>query len=142
MLAYFSGYFKKHYFKLKKNLCLRNFWKKIGLLFVPTSGHTAPCPHHAFSPESSGTSAANLFSVQPEHSSCSKLYGFWIDNDNELAPLWISTQMDNRIFCHSTNLFRRKLIRYLGSGCGPVGRAVTFNTRGPRFKSRHRQNLY
>ena len=29
-----------------------------------------------------------------------------------------------------------------GSGCGSVGRAVTFNTRGLRFESSHRQNLY
>ena len=28
-----------------------------------------------------------------------------------------------------------------GSGCGSVGRAVTFDTRGPRFDSNHRQNL-
>ena len=27
-----------------------------------------------------------------------------------------------------------------GSGCGSVGRAVTFDTRGPRFDSSHRQN--
>ena len=30
----------------------------------------------------------------------------------------------------------------LGSGCGSVGRVVAFNTRGPRFDSSHRQNLY
>ena len=29
---------------------------------------------------------------------------------------------------------------HLGSGCGSVGRAVTFDTRGPRFDSSHRQN--
>ena len=28
------------------------------------------------------------------------------------------------------------------SGCGSVGRAVAFDTRGPRFDSSHRQNLY
>ena len=28
-----------------------------------------------------------------------------------------------------------------GSGCGSVGRAVASDTRDPRFKSRHRQNL-
>ena len=28
-----------------------------------------------------------------------------------------------------------------GSGCGSVGRAVAFDTRGPRFNSRHRQNF-
>ena len=27
-------------------------------------------------------------------------------------------------------------------GCGSVGRAVACNIRGPRFESRHRQNLY
>ena len=32
--------------------------------------------------------------------------------------------------------------RLLGSGCGSVGRAITSDTRGPRFESRHRQNLY
>ena len=30
----------------------------------------------------------------------------------------------------------------MGSGCGPVGRAVAFNTSGLRFDSSHRQNLY
>ena len=29
----------------------------------------------------------------------------------------------------------------LGSGCGAVGRAVAFKTRGPRFGSSHRQNF-
>ena len=29
----------------------------------------------------------------------------------------------------------------MGRGCGAVGRAVTFNTRGPRFESSHRQLL-
>ena len=29
-----------------------------------------------------------------------------------------------------------------GSGCGTVGRAVASNTRGPRFKSSHQENLY
>ena len=27
----------------------------------------------------------------------------------------------------------------MGSGCGSVGRAVTSDTRGPRFKSSHKQ---
>ena len=29
----------------------------------------------------------------------------------------------------------------MGSGCGAVGRAVAFKTRGPRFDSSHRQNF-
>ena len=29
-----------------------------------------------------------------------------------------------------------------GSGCGSVGRAVASDTRGPRFESSHRQNIY
>ena len=29
----------------------------------------------------------------------------------------------------------------MGSGCGSVGRAVAFNTRGPRFDSNHQQNF-
>ena len=29
----------------------------------------------------------------------------------------------------------------MGSGCGAVGRAVAYNTRGPRFDSSHRQLL-
>ena len=28
-----------------------------------------------------------------------------------------------------------------GSGCGSVGRVVAYNTRGPRFKSSHRQKF-
>ena len=32
-------------------------------------------------------------------------------------------------------------IRQLGSGCGAVGRAVAYDTRGPRFESSHRQLL-
>ena len=35
----------------------------------------------------------------------------------------------------------KQLITYWGSGCGSVGRAVTSNTRGPRFESSHRQKL-
>ena len=31
---------------------------------------------------------------------------------------------------------------FMGSGCGAVGGAVASDTRGPRFKSSHRQNLY
>ena len=34
----------------------------------------------------------------------------------------------------------KNLVR-LGSGCGSVGRAVAFDTRGPRFDSSHRQNF-
>ena len=30
---------------------------------------------------------------------------------------------------------------FLGSGCGAVGRAVAYDTRGPRFESSHRQLL-
>ena len=30
----------------------------------------------------------------------------------------------------------------VGSGCGSVGRAVASDTRGPRFESSHRQNLF
>ena len=29
----------------------------------------------------------------------------------------------------------------VGSGCGSVGRAVAFDTRGPQFNSSHRQNF-
>ena len=29
----------------------------------------------------------------------------------------------------------------LGSSCGSIGRGVASDTRGPRFKSRHRKNL-
>ena len=34
-----------------------------------------------------------------------------------------------------------KILRDHGSGCGSVGRAVASDTRGPQFKSSHRQNL-
>ena len=34
-----------------------------------------------------------------------------------------------------------KLSKVCGSGCGSVGRAVASDTRGPQFKSSHRQNL-
>ena len=30
----------------------------------------------------------------------------------------------------------------MGSGGGSVGRAVAYDTRDPRFKSQHRQNLF
>ena len=36
--------------------------------------------------------------------------------------------------------YLKKKIRS-GSGCGSVGRAVTFNTRDPRFDSSHPQNF-
>ena len=29
----------------------------------------------------------------------------------------------------------------MGSGCGSVGRAVAYDTRGPRFESSHRQKF-
>ena len=32
-------------------------------------------------------------------------------------------------------------LNLLESGCGSVGRAVAFDTRGPRFDSSHRQNF-
>ena len=35
-----------------------------------------------------------------------------------------------------------RLYRKMGSGCCSVGKAVTFNTRDPRFDSSHWQNLY
>ena len=33
-------------------------------------------------------------------------------------------------------------LNILASGCASVGRAVTYNTRGPRSESSHRQKLY
>ena len=36
---------------------------------------------------------------------------------------------------------RLKIDDAMGSGCGSVGRAVAFDTRGPRFNSSHRQNF-
>ena len=36
---------------------------------------------------------------------------------------------------------RKKLGSGCGSGCGSVGRAVAFDTRGPRFESSHRQKI-
>ena len=35
----------------------------------------------------------------------------------------------------------RLTFHFLGSGCGAVGRAVAYDTRGPRFKSSHWQLL-
>ena len=32
--------------------------------------------------------------------------------------------------------------KFVGSGCGAVGRAVASDTRGPPFESSHQQNLY
>ena len=32
-------------------------------------------------------------------------------------------------------------VKTKGSGCGAVGRAVAYDTRGPRFESSHRQLL-
>ena len=50
-----------------------------------------------------------------------------------------------KAFLHSSrphlNLFWKVKIQFQGSGCGSVGRAVTFDTRGPRFDSSHRQNF-
>ena len=34
-----------------------------------------------------------------------------------------------------------KMLVNMGSGCGLVGRAVAFDTRGPRFDSSHLQNF-
>ena len=41
----------------------------------------------------------------------------------------------------STFLWVRVTMRFQGSGCGSVGRAVAFNTSDPRFDSRHRQKF-
>ena len=35
----------------------------------------------------------------------------------------------------------RTISLFMGSGCGSVGRAVAFDTRGPRFDTSHRQNF-
>ena len=54
---------------------------------------------------------------------------------------------DNERFSDRHKVFeyqrRRRTVksRFEGSGCGSVGRAVAFDTRGPRFDSRHRQNF-
>ena len=48
-------------------------------------------------------------------------------------------------FRHFLTVYLTKLIvkkMLMGSGCGAVGRAVASDTRGPRFESSHRQNLY
>ena len=45
------------------------------------------------------------------------------------------TGLDLIAFLHTNNN------RFLGSGCGSVGRAVAFDTRGPRFESSHRQKF-
>ena len=42
---------------------------------------------------------------------------------------------------HSLAFALPKLYFCMGSGCGSVGRAVAFNTRGPWFDSSHRQNF-
>ena len=46
------------------------------------------------------------------------------------------------------NLAQKTLVIYsfynkqvLGSGCGSVGRAVAFDSRGPRFESSHRKKI-
>ena len=39
----------------------------------------------------------------------------------------------------ATEVIHPKLVVKLGSGCGSVGRAVAFDTRGPRFESSHWQ---
>ena len=41
----------------------------------------------------------------------------------------------------STRAIVCKNSKILGSGCGSVGRAVTSDTRGPRFESSHRQKF-
>ena len=38
--------------------------------------------------------------------------------------------------------FIQTMMTILGSGCGAVGRAVTYDTRGPGFESSHRQLLF
>ena len=44
-------------------------------------------------------------------------------------------------YLQRSQLFLNEASR-LGSGCGSVGRAVAFDSRGPRFESRYRQNNY
>ena len=47
--------------------------------------------------------------------------------------------MQNEKYPNTSGMYKQNVI-LLGSGCGSVGRAVDFDTRGPRFDSSHRQN--
>ena len=69
---------------------------------------------------------------------------YWKDEHKEkeagngpFLKIWIVKQipMCNRILGGPKAAFRQWL-------CGSVGRAVASNSRGPRFKSSHRQNLF
>ena len=42
----------------------------------------------------------------------------------------------------SRKSFRFACDQKVGSGCGAVGRAVAYDTRGPGFESSHRQLLF
>ena len=50
-----------------------------------------------------------------------------LSHDQFLSHIWVDCFLN--------------LLILLGSGCGSVGRAVAFNTRGPWFDSSHRQNF-
>jgi len=50
-----------------------------------------------------------------------------------ISPLLLSK------YCLNFKLVNKS--RRSGSGCGSVGRAVAFDTRGPRFDSSHWQNF-
>ena len=60
---------------------------------------------------------------------------------NFLIPIRLSKRrhfiIGDRTLLHS---MRAKQL-CLGSGCGSVGRAVTSNSRGPRFESSHQQQF-
>ena len=40
------------------------------------------------------------------------------------------------------DFFYKNELAVPGRGCGKVGRVVASDTKGPQFKSSHRQNLY
>ena len=62
----------------------------------------------------------------------------WKRDETERGSVeWMNIWMNSRVI----KVLMENSKRRLGSGCGSVGRAAAFNTRGPRFDSSHRQKF-
>ena len=61
---------------------------------------------------------------------------------SSISSVWFHESESLKVWHHE--IVSKPLInRYCpGSGCGSVGRSFASKSRGPRFKSSHRQNLY
>ena len=71
-----------------------------------------------------------------------KTFRRYVDSIVERVSLFLLHLASQWVMMSLSILYTILKVIQTGSGCGSVGRAVAFNTRGPLFESSHRQNLY